>query len=90
MAKKETNTKIENKPRMTGGATPSGSIYVSQDVNLALASAEEIAEKIVKGRVGKFYSEICLVDQEFVKNPDMMLFVSRPETAKEKWLHFEP
>jgi len=32
---------------------------------------EEIAEKIVKGRVGKFYSEICLVDQEFVKNPDM-------------------
>ena len=32
---------------------------------------EEIAEKIVKGRIGKFYSEICLVDQEFVKNPDM-------------------
>ena len=32
---------------------------------------EEIAEKIVKGRVGKFYSEICLIDQEFVKNPDM-------------------
>ena len=31
----------------------------------------EIAEKIVKGRIGKFYSEICLVDQEFVKNPDM-------------------
>ena len=31
----------------------------------------EIAEKIVKGRVGKFYSEICLVDQEFVKNPDL-------------------
>ena len=29
------------------------------------------AEKIVKGRVGKFYSEICLVDQAFVKNPDM-------------------
>ena len=34
---------------------------------------EEIAEKIVKGRVGKFYSEICLVDQEFVKNPDMKI-----------------
>jgi elongation factor Ts len=31
----------------------------------------EIAEKIVQGRIGKFYSEICLVDQEFVKNPDM-------------------
>ena len=32
---------------------------------------EAIAEKIVQGRVNKFYSEICLVDQEFVKNPDM-------------------
>ena len=30
----------------------------------------EIAEKMVKGRIGKFYSEICLVDQPFVKNPD--------------------
>ncbi len=33
----------------------------------------DIAEKIVKGRIGKFYSEICLVDQEFVKNPDMKI-----------------
>ena len=32
---------------------------------------EAIAEKIVQGRVGKFYSEICLIEQEFVKNPDM-------------------
>lgn len=31
----------------------------------------EIAEKMVQGRIGKFYSEICLVDQEFVKDPDM-------------------
>ena len=29
----------------------------------------EIADKIVQGRIGKFYSEICLVDQEFVKDP---------------------
>ena len=28
----------------------------------------EIAEKMVQGRIGKFYSEICLVDQEFVKD----------------------
>ena len=32
---------------------------------------EALAEKIVQGRVGKFYSEICLVEQEFVKNPDL-------------------
>ena len=31
----------------------------------------EIAEKMVKGRIGKFYGEICLLDQAFVKNPDL-------------------
>ena len=29
---------------------------------------EAIAEKIVMGRINKFYEEICLVDQEFVKD----------------------
>lgn len=29
---------------------------------------ENIAEKIVMGRLGKFYGEICLLDQEFVKD----------------------
>ena len=31
----------------------------------------EIAEKIVMGRIGKFYGEICLLEQDFVKNPDI-------------------
>ena len=31
---------------------------------------EAIAEKIVEGRMNKFYSEICLLDQPFVKDPD--------------------
>ena len=30
---------------------------------------DAIAEKIVLGRINKFYQEICLVDQEFVKDP---------------------
>ena len=30
----------------------------------------EIAEKMVQGRIGKFYGEICLIEQPFVKNPD--------------------
>ena len=34
---------------------------------------EAIAEKIVQGRIGKFFSEVCLVDQAFVKNPDMKI-----------------
>ena len=31
----------------------------------------EIAEKMVQGRIGKFYGEICLVDQEYVKDSSM-------------------
>lgn len=33
----------------------------------------EIAEKMVQGRIGKFYGEICLVEQPFVKDPDMKI-----------------
>ncbi len=33
----------------------------------------EIAEKMVQGRIGKFYAEICLVEQDFVKDPDMKI-----------------
>lgn len=32
---------------------------------------EAIAEKMVEGRMKKFYSEICLLDQPFVKDPDI-------------------
>ena len=32
---------------------------------------EAIAEKVVLGRIGKFYGEICLVEQEFVKDPSI-------------------
>ena len=31
---------------------------------------EKIIEKMVLGRIQKFYKEICLVDQEFIKDPD--------------------
>ena len=34
---------------------------------------EAIAEKIVQGRIRKFFEEVCLVDQPFVKNPDMKI-----------------
>ena len=32
---------------------------------------EAIADKIVMGRLGKFYGEICLVEQDFVKDPNI-------------------
>ena len=52
---------------------------------------EAIAEKIVQGRVGKFYSEICLVEQEFVKNPDMKVkdLVSSKNAKIVKYARFE-
>lgn len=31
---------------------------------------EHIIEKIVEGRLEKFYEEICLLDQDFIKDPD--------------------
>ncbi|MGV3488270.1 MAG: translation elongation factor Ts [Tuberibacillus sp.] len=32
---------------------------------------ENIVEKMVQGRLNKFYEEICLVDQAYVKDPDI-------------------
>jgi elongation factor Ts len=34
---------------------------------------ENIAEKIVQGRVEKFFQENCLMEQAFVKNPDQTI-----------------
>ena len=31
---------------------------------------EKVLEKIVEGKMKKFYSEVCLLEQAFVKNPD--------------------
>ena len=34
---------------------------------------EKIVDRMVEGRVEKYYKENCLVDQQFVKNPDMTI-----------------
>ena len=34
---------------------------------------ENILEKIAQGKLDKFYSEICLLEQPFVKNPDQSI-----------------
>ncbi len=41
-----------------------------------------IAEKIVMGRIGKFYKENCLVDQVFVKDNNMSVEQYTQQTAK--------
>ena len=53
--------------------------------------APEIAEKVVKGRIGKFYSEICLLDQEFVKDPSIKVskLVENKNAEISKFARFE-
>ena len=44
---------------------------------------DAIKEKMVVGRIGKFYKENCLVDQEYVKEPDLTVSKYTEKTAKE-------
>lgn len=44
-------------------------IYISQAQ--ASGKPENVVEKIVQGKLNKFYSEACLLEQPFVKNPDI-------------------
>lgn len=43
--------------------------------NQALESGkpEKIVDKIAEGKLEKFYQEVCLVEQTFIKNPDMTI-----------------
>ena len=40
---------------------------------LAEGKPEQVVDKIVQGRMSKFYKENCLVEQSFVKNPDQQI-----------------
>lgn len=42
-----------------------------------------IAEKMVQGRIGKYYKEVCLVEQAFVKNGDVTVGQYVADIAKE-------
>jgi len=46
-------------------------IYVEQA--LESGKPENIVEKIVSGKVDKFLSEVCLLEQKYVKNPDLSI-----------------
>jgi elongation factor Ts len=34
---------------------------------------EKVIEKIVEGKLGRFFSEVCLMEQSFIKNPDITI-----------------
>ncbi len=46
-------------------------IYVQQALDSG--KPENIVEKIVSGKIDKFYGEICLLEQKFVKDPDVTI-----------------
>ena len=56
-------------------------ILTEQVINEGKPAA--IADKIVNGKIGKFYKENCLVDQAFVKDPDMNVAKYVDGVAKE-------
>ena len=40
---------------------------------LQAGKPEKVAEKIVEGKLGKFYSEVCLLNQAYIRNPDITI-----------------
>jgi len=44
---------------------------------------EKVIEKIVEGRINKFYAEICLLEQPFVMNPDQTIGQMIAQKGKE-------
>lgn len=44
---------------------------------------EAIIEKMINGRINKFFKEVCLVDQEYIKDGDLSVTKYVQQTAKE-------
>jgi len=67
-------------------SVPAEIIDKEKEILLAQAMNEgkpaNIAEKMVAGRIKKFYQENCLVDQAFIKDPDMSVSKYVAETCK--------
>ena len=54
---------------------------ISNDPKLA-SKPEQVKVKMVEGKIGKYYKENCLVDQQFVKDGDLSVAQYVAETAK--------
>jgi elongation factor Ts len=53
---------------------PSGDLQKEREIYrqqaLETGKPEKVIEKIVDGKIDRFYSEVCLLEQAFIKNPD--------------------
>ena len=68
-------------------AVPSETIEKEKEILTAQALNEgkpaNIAEKMVMGRINKYYKEVCLTEQEFVKDNDLTIAKYTDKIAKE-------
>lgn len=58
----ELKQEVRNKPKMTGGARSSDSIYVAQDVDIVLANADQIASKMQDEYISVEHIMLALFD----------------------------
>ena len=75
-------------PQYLGRAdVPAETIEKEKEILTAQAINEgkpaNIAEKMVMGRINKFYKEVCLTEQEFVKDGDLTITKYTDKVAKE-------
>ncbi len=67
-------------------AVPADTIAKEKEILTAQAINEgkpaNIAEKMVAGRINKYYKEVCLLEQEFVKDGDLTITKYTEQTAK--------
>lgn len=58
-------------------AVPAGVLAKEREIFLEQAKGsgkpENVLNKIVDGKIEKFYGEVCLMEQAFIKNPDMTI-----------------
>ena len=68
-------------------AVPAETLAKEKEILTAQAMNEgkpaNIAEKMVMGRINKFYKEVCLLDQEFIKDNDLTVAKYVANVAKE-------
>jgi elongation factor Ts len=52
---------------------------------------EKIVEKMVEGRLGKYFEDVCVLDQTFVKNPDLKVrqFVESKGATVREFVRYE-
>ncbi len=66
-----------NPPYVSSDQVPEEDLSNESDIlrkqAIAEGKPEQVVEKIITGRLTKFYKENCLIEQTFVKNPDQVI-----------------